>query len=76
VDCRICPLDEHVVAPRTASITPQARQELAFFSWFFGGASLSLYHGDVLAALCIRLNQFGNTVVEGGEFAFVVLSQG
>ncbi len=37
--------------------------------------SLSLYHCDVLAALFIRLNQFGNTVVEGGEFALVVLSQ-
>jgi hypothetical protein len=37
---------------------------------------LSVYHRDVLVALFIRLNQFGNTVVEGGEFAFVVLSQG
>jgi hypothetical protein len=38
--------------------------------------ALRLYHGDVLVALFIRLNQFGNTFVEGGEFAFVVLSQG
>jgi hypothetical protein len=39
-------------------------------------AGLRLYHRDVLAALVTRLNQFGNTVGEGGEFAFVVLSQG
>jgi hypothetical protein len=30
----------------------------------------------VLAAFFIHLNQFGNTVIEGGESAFVVLSQG
>jgi len=39
-------------------------------------AALRLYHCDVLAALFIRLNQFGDAVVEGREFAFVVLSEG
>ena len=39
-------------------------------------ASLSFQHRDVLAAFFVHLNQFGNTVIEGGESAFVVLSQG
>jgi hypothetical protein len=30
----------------------------------------------VLVALFMCLNQFGNAIVEGGQFAFVVLSEG
>jgi hypothetical protein len=38
--------------------------------------ALRLHLCDVPASLFIRLNEFGNTFVEGGEFAFVVSSQG
>jgi hypothetical protein len=39
-------------------------------------SELSVDQRDLLVALLVRRNQFGNAPIEGCQFAFVVLSEG